>query len=418
MAALFCAMAMQARAATVTVINTNDSGPGSLRQALANANNGDRINFAITGTITLTNDGLMIDKDVAISGPGSKQLTIDGNLGMYVVLWVVPGKTATISDVTIANGEIGILNDRATLVLSNCVVTRNSVVGLANEGWYDGQTPGNAFLTIANSIVSDNSGGGLGNGASKASAMVMIANSTLTGNSQNARGVHRGGGIYTDGSEGDSTVTVVNSTISDNRTTLGGDDLGGGIYTAFSHLTIVNSTVSGNLATTGGGIYADGGLVEIANSTISGNSASLGGGIYNEASIEISNTIFNAGRSGQNIVNDGGTVMSRGYNVSSDDGGGHLTGSGDKINTNPMLGPLQDNGGPTFTHALLPGSPAIDAGDPSFIPPPYYDQRGPRFRRVFNRRIDIGSFETQPQLPPFPTPRQHPTPLPRPTPPR
>jgi len=61
-----------------------------------------------------------------------------------------------------------------------------------------------------------------------------------------------------------------------------------------------------------------------------------------------------------------------------------------------MLGPLQDNGGPTFTHALLTGSPAIDAGDPNFTPPPYYDQRGPGFARVVNGRIDIGAFEVQP----------------------
>jgi len=89
-----------------------------------------------------------------------------------------------------------------------------------------------------------------------------------------------------------------------------------------------------------------------------------------------------------------------------------LNGPGDQINTDPMLGPLQDNGGPTFTQALLPGSPAIDAGDPNFTPPPFYDQRGPRFRRVFNGRIDIGSFEKQPQPPrPRPTPRARPTPL-------
>ena len=102
-----------------------------------------------------------------------------------------------------------------------------------------------------------------------------------------------------------------------------------------------------------------------------------------------------------------------GYNLSSDDGGGYLTGPGDQINIDPLLGPLQNNGGPTFTHALLPGSPAIDAGDPNFTPPPSTDQRGCPFDRVFNGRIDIGSFETQPhattpvvqgrvQLPPRP----------------
>jgi hypothetical protein len=81
--------------------------------------------------------------------------------------------------------------------------------------------------------------------------------------------------------------------------------------------------------------------------------------------------------------------------VSSDNGGGFLTAIGDQINTDPMLGPLQDNGGPTFTHELLTGSPAIDAGNPNFIPPPDYDQRGPGYPRVVNGRIDIGSFEVQ-----------------------
>lgn len=108
------------------------------------------------------------------------------------------------------------------------------------------------------------------------------------------------------------------------------------------------------------------------------------------ATLELSNAILNTGISGENTFNDGGTVTSHGYNLSSDDGGGYLTASGDQINTDPLLGPLQDNGGPTFTHALLPGSPAIDTGDPSFTPPPFYDQRGPDFWRVRNDRIDVG----------------------------
>jgi hypothetical protein len=163
----------------------------------------------------------------------------------------------------------------------------------------------------------------------------------------------------------------------------------------------------------GGGIHADGFIhLSIVNSTISGNSAgTTGGGIYNrESSLGISNTILNAGASGENIFNDGGTVSSDGYNLSSDDGGGYLNGPGDQINTDPLLGPLQNHGGPTFTHALSLHSPAINAGDPSFAPPPSYDQRGSPFVRVFNGRVDIGSFEAQPGY-------RHPTPHPRPTPP-
>src|SRR5207244_9812992 len=158
----------------------------------------------------------------------------------------------------------------------------------------------------------------------------------------------------------------------------------------------------------------------ITNSTISDNSATAnGGGIYNQgnAQFQIGSTVLNAGSSGENIFN-GGQATSLGYNLSSDDGAGILTGTGDQINTDPMLGPLQDNGGPTFTHALLPGSPAIDAGDPSFAPPPSFDQRGPGFDRVVDGRIDKGSFEVQSGGTATPTPTATPgfTPTPTPTP--
>jgi len=75
---LLCAMAMQTRATTITEVSINDSGPGSLRQGLVNANDGDTINFAVTGNIALTSGGLVIDKNVTISGPGANELSIDG----------------------------------------------------------------------------------------------------------------------------------------------------------------------------------------------------------------------------------------------------------------------------------------------------------------------------------------------------
>jgi len=144
-------------------------------------------------------------------------------------------------------------------------------------------------------------------------------------------------------------------------------------------------------------MFNDKGTMRVTNSTMSNNSAFSGGGILNLGTLEIGNTILKTGASGGNILNQSGTVTSLGYNVSNDDGGGFLTGPGDQINTDPLLGPLQDNGGSTFTHELLSGSPAIDAGDPNFTPPPFFDQRGPGFDRVVNGRIDIGSFEVQTQ---------------------
>jgi hypothetical protein len=117
--------------------------------------------------------------------------------------------------------------------------------------------------------------------------------------------------------------------------------------------------------------------------------------------VTIRHTILNAGALGENLSNAYGSVSSLGYNLSSDNGGGFLTATGDQINTDPLLGPLQNNGGPSVTHALLPGSPAIDAGDPNFTPPPDYDQRGPGYDRVANGRVDIGAFEVQPTTPSY-----------------
>ena len=124
---------MSAHAATITVTNTNDSGLGSLRQALRTANDGDTINFAVTGTITLTTGGLPVNKSLTISGPGTDQLSIDGNQAL-LVFGIFPDKTAMISGLSIRNGQTGIWNERGTLTVSNCTVSRNSEVGLLNDG--------------------------------------------------------------------------------------------------------------------------------------------------------------------------------------------------------------------------------------------------------------------------------------------
>ncbi len=276
-------------------------------------------------------------------------------------------------------------------------------------------------------------GGGAGGGIYNSGGTLMITHSAVTNNHAGVPdpfALGDGGGILNDG-----TLVITSSTISGNQAY----SSGGGIESG-GMLTITSSTVSGNGATGahdgqpwghGGGVS---GNVTFTNSTLSGNYASLsgggldgggtisnstvsdnnGGGISASAALQIENTILNAGASGPNIVNNGGTVTSDGYNLSSDDGGGYLTGPGDQINTDPMLGPLQDNGGPTFTHALLAGSPAINTGDPNFTPPPIYDQRGNPFLRVFNGRLDTGSFEAQPPRRPTPAPRSRPSPRPRP----
>src|SRR6185369_5420434 len=94
-ALLLYAAAISAQATTITVTNTNDGGPGSLRQALADANDRDTIGFAVTGTISLTSGELVIDKNITISGPGSNLLTVRRSSGSFRVFHVMPGHTVT-----------------------------------------------------------------------------------------------------------------------------------------------------------------------------------------------------------------------------------------------------------------------------------------------------------------------------------
>jgi hypothetical protein len=435
-----CLIAPSTQAATITVTSTNDSGAGSLRQAIADANDGDTIDFGVTGTITLTTDWLLVEKSITISGPGSNNLAVDSNHARraFYIGW---GRTVTISGLAIINGYAvdggAIWNNHGTLTINSCTFSGNSATDggcILNDG--AGPFQGSATLTINNSTLTGNSstyhGGVLYNKGHTGSATITINNSTLSGNSA----IAFGGAIYNAGDYGSAILTINGSTLSGNSTesiggaicnlgfsgsatlninssTLSGNSAnsGAGIFNhGFSGsvtLTISNSTLSNNSASSvGGGVYNDGdssgnATVTILNSTLSGNSSThYSGGIFNygssgSATLEIGNTILQTGVSGENMFNIDGTISSDGYNLSSDDGGGFLTATGDRINTNPLLGPLQDNGGPTFTHELLTGSPAIDAGDPNFVPPADYDQRGSGFSRIVNGRVDIGAFEVQ-----------------------
>jgi hypothetical protein len=420
---------------TLIVTNTNDSGPGSLRQTLADANDGDIIGFAVIGTIGLTSGELLVTRSITISGPGAENLAVNGNANSRV-FHIGSGQTVTIADLTITNGAGGgIYNDHAVLTLNDCTITGNSSSfgggAIRNDGTNIGR---HATLQINNSLITSNSGDGIYNDAIKAgTAMLVITYSILSNNSgqainndawsclfcgngttsvqiTNSSIIGNGGAIYSDtglqncGSSCPVTISITNSTISGN---------GGGVHNSTQSDTVVsNSTISDN----GFGIYNDYGAIaaSVYNTTMSHNGMEIQN--FNApVVVYISHTIFNVSPGGHSIINDFGTVTSYGYNVTSDDGGGYLNGTGDQINTDSLLGPLQDNGGPTFTHALLPGSPAINAGDPNFVGPPDYDQRGPGFPRVVNGRIDKGSFELQGPTPrPALTPRRRPTPPPRP----
>ena len=289
---LACALTIPAHATTIIVSNTNDGGPGSLRQALLDANDGDTIDATgISGVITLITGKLLVDKSVTINGAGADLLAVDGNAASHVFK-IGSGETVTISNLTIRNGRDdfsggGISNgDGATSTITNCTVSGNSAGGIQGEG------------------------GGIFNGGT-----LTVVNSTVSGNAANSKS-GEGGGIFSDG-----TLTIVNSTVSGNTAGKGAGIDNSGTATT---VTITNSTFSGNAALAYGGACFNQGTLQIANSTLSDNSADVfGGGVLTVGTLQIGNTILNRGHSGENIHSFGEvTVISLGYNLSSDDAAG------------------------------------------------------------------------------------------------
>ena len=333
--------AVQADILTVTKTEDTDDGvcdgDCSLREAIAAASAGDGIEIP-TGTYTLTlGSELVIDEDLTLTGSGAGSTIIQAAAepggADYRVLQIATGNVA-ISNITIRHGK-------------------NNVYGDAGGG------------------------GGIHN-----SGTLTLTNSTVSNNSAPSR---FGGGIRNLG-----TLTILNCTVSHNPAYSGG-----GVYNS-STLAVTNSTVSGNSASSsrGGGIANYGGTVTLINSTVSQNSAFKGWGIFNrDGTTTLTNTIiadnFSSSTwfvSGDCDAETGGSVISLGHNL---DGGNRCgpSGPGDLSGVSPLLGPLQDNGGPTFTHALLEGSPGINVGDDNTAPET--DQRG--YGR--NGVADIGAFE-------------------------
>jgi hypothetical protein len=259
-------------------------------------------------------------------------------------------------------------------------------------------------VVMLNSHLHDNAAGFYG-GAIGNYGTLIISATTLNGNSA----ASRGGGIY---NYTGGTVAVTNSAISSNVVSGTTGSLGGGgIYTEASTIQITTSTISGNRVTngSGGGIFnglpftGAGGMLSLANCTIAGNSATggSGGGITNTSinTANARNTLI-ANNTASSSPDFAGTLVILGWDLIGNTSGTTTSGSGfsSRFNVNPLLGPLQDNGGPTFTHALLPGSLAIDAGNSSGLTT---DQRGaPRFiddptirNAIGNDASDIGAFE-------------------------
>jgi predicted outer membrane repeat protein len=316
----------------------------------------------------------------------------------------------------------GAMDVEGTVTVLNATV-RNNVCARSGGGIYWSTGPS---LTVASSNISNNvSADGAGGGIDAVGGTLALLGNFISGNTAvSGGGVHADGHVFTDL----SGTTAVGNTITQNSA-----EQGGGIFAITRSVTFNGSLISGNRASNGGGYFSayTTGATTFTNDTFAANTATAkGGALFNEVSniTLVNDTLnLNAAAAGSAVYGLAGitdlgnslvanvppapgngtlfaktaaaTFTSLGHNLSSDKSGTFLTGSGDLTNiTNPKLGPLQDNGGPAFTFALLPGSPAIDAGDDTLGGlTPSVDQRGVTRPQDggsgLGPHVDIGAFE-------------------------
>jgi hypothetical protein len=370
------------------------------------------------GTLTVADSTFSGNNDSGIRNYGALTLTgstVSDTSG--VGIYNLGGTAAIISSTLSRNfafdfnlGAGGGIYNSGTLLVIGSTISGN-VGGSGGGGIYNKS----GTATVFNSTLSGNLGIYGGGIANFMQGTVNVFNSTLSGNT----GAAAGGGIF---NYSGSRLSITSSALSDNTAFIGG---GGIDNEAGSVVDIASSTLSGNVSGGDGGGILNLGTLTVTNSTLSGNTSNNGGGITNGGSATVtystisSNVATTTGGgleqtgSGQttarNLLLAGNTapsspdvsnrLSSQGHNLIGDGSGGSgytdtdLVGSADNP-IDPLLGPLQDNGGPTLTMALLPGSPARAAGAFSNLMPPW-DQRGPGYPRLVNNAVDIGAYEVQ-----------------------
>jgi len=412
-----------AQAVTFTVTNSNDSGAGSLRQAIIDANAtvaADTINFntaahfSIPRTITLTSGQLSITAPLTLDAPSASgsQVTVSANNNSRVFR-ITPTAAATITlrNLIITQGRaigsgiydsdgygagINVTGNFATFILENSTVSQ-----CVADGHGGGINFNSVAATFSTCKLIQNTAGGSGGGIKHGIGSITMLDCTVGSNISN--GPDGGGGLSISG----DTCTISSSTISQNQA----DGYAGGLAAnSDAVVDIVNSTISSNTS-----LFQVGGIstiydaqLTLTNCTVTANTANQYGGILGGSSsaIRLANTIVagNTVTAGAPQPDVSGDFTTLGGNlIGVEDTVGFFTDGylKDQVGTlaaplSPLLGPLANNGGPTSTHALLAGSPAIEAGKNSLVTAPpftasFLDQLGQP--RTIGSFVDIGAFE-------------------------
>jgi len=358
----------------LVVTTLADDGPGSLREALALIADGGTITFdpgLAGGVISLTTGPLVPPRSVTVDAADAPGLALDGG-AFDRILIVDPGVTATFANITMQNGYgfqlAGCVLNNGTLTLDHVTVTGCLMTTDAGDFWQGG--------------------GGIYNGDG---ATFNLIDSSVVNNTAG----WSGGGVY---SFFNTTTTIERSTISGNVS----NDVGGGIR-SLGNAEIINSTISGNEATGwyGGALFVTDGVVNLTNVTVADNVSPVGAaadvfvGTFTaaNATLTLANSIVSSAQDncffapwGSGVV----TLTADHNNVLTD--ATCFAGASDLVVADAGLGSLADNGGPTLTHALLAGSPAIDAADDTVCPAT--DQRG--VARPQGAGCDVGAYEFVP----------------------
>ena len=384
-------IALQGAGFALTVTNNKDNAPsdppivGSLRWAIAGTPVNGTVDFsnALKGkTILLKAGQLVLDKALNIRGLGCNSLTVSGNNVSRVFFVSGTGNNPGLSSV----------------IISDMTVTKGNAVGPDISGFgnatYGGGIHNVGDLQLLRMCVTGNTASlGSGGGIYNRGNLTAVTECAISYNSAG----QNGGGIFNE-----QDITVTRSAIYNNIAS--GD--GGGIQEAGTAI-LINTTVACNRAAgAGGGVNDPGGAtLKTYNVTVAGNTAAVGGGLANVpffgASWELRNTIVsgNSAPDSPDVSNGFGSQISQGFNLIKNTSGA-AAGSflpSDQVGVDPKLGPLQNNGGPTLTMALLPGSPAIDKGSNSNLLPGITTDQRVFMARIINcgmsATVDVGAYE-------------------------